>query len=217
MADVASSRLGVGAEDRVAAHVPLVRGWNPLRQRRRQRVENRVEHGRQRQAPAADRRGTLGAEQFPGRKNDFQGAERTFVDFPMRRGQRFKGDPGDSHTAGRSAIDEARHLIGDCGKVDDQLVAPDFDFDLDRDGLVHDPAVVVEKRRRFVNAVRYRAHGFAHKLVGLLPDRFDGFEKNFAAVLAADLIESLLAGAAASDLRAQITERRFRKADIVLN
>ena len=55
LADVAPAGFRVIAEDRVAAHIALVRSRNPFaRQRRRKRTENRVEYGRQRQAPPTD-------------------------------------------------------------------------------------------------------------------------------------------------------------------
>src|SRR6266850_2315048 len=54
LADVAPAGFRVIAEDRIAAHVAFVRGRHSFRQRRRERPENRVEYGRQRQAPPTD-------------------------------------------------------------------------------------------------------------------------------------------------------------------
>src|SRR6266542_1013993 len=135
----------------------------------------------------------------------------------MWRRQRFEGNPCRGHPAGRSTVNKARYLIGNLGKVDGQLVTVHFDFDLDRYRLGQVSTIVVKERRGFINSVRYRAHGLAHELVGLMPDCLDRFQENFAAIFAADLLEPLFTRAAACDLRAEISEGRFRKPDVVLD
>src|SRR5262245_44804610 len=81
LADIASSSFRVRPENRVATHVAFVGGGDARRQHRRKRAEDRVEHGRQRQAPAADGRGTPCAEQFSRRQDHLERAERTFIYF----------------------------------------------------------------------------------------------------------------------------------------
>jgi hypothetical protein len=99
-------------------------------------------------------------------------------------------------------------------KIDGQFVAPHATFRRYR-------LAKSGRRRRETTTLRTRhrdrAYRLAHQLVGLIPDGLDRFEKNSAAILAANLFEPLFAGAAASDLRAQIAERRLRKANIVLD
>src|SRR5690349_11177968 len=64
LANVTPARFRIDPEDRITAHVALMRRWNPVRQHGRERAENRVEHCRQRQTPTADRRRPYGAQDF---------------------------------------------------------------------------------------------------------------------------------------------------------
>src|SRR5262249_17136119 len=76
---------------------------------------------------------------------------------------------------------------------------------------------IMEKQSRWLDPGGNPTTAFAHEFVGLLPDVFHGFWKHRAAVLAAKLFEPLFSGAAASDLRAKITQRGFREANIVFD
>ena len=67
------------AADRAAAHVALVRGRDALGQRRRQRLEDGVDHGRQRDAPEPERRRPSGVEDLALGQDQLERPEAAFV------------------------------------------------------------------------------------------------------------------------------------------
>ena len=67
-----AAAVGPRAVERAAAHIALVRRRNDVRQRRRQRLEDRVDHGRQRDAPQAERGRRPGADHRAFGKHDIE-------------------------------------------------------------------------------------------------------------------------------------------------
>src|SRR5204863_8866660 len=106
------------AEERAAAHVALVRRRDEMRHRRRERLENGVDHGRQREAPASQRRGRPGAQYGALRQDHLERAETAFVHVKLGRAERLERDARRRNAARTAGIERTWHLRMHLAEVD---------------------------------------------------------------------------------------------------
>ena len=141
--------------------------------RRRQRLEDGVDHGRQRNAPEAERRRPFRIQDLALGQDQLERAEAAFVHRRLRLRQVLERDARRREPAGIAGIDRARHLIVDLGEIDHHPLAGDHHLDLDAQLHVEAAAVIVEKALRLVAAVGNLRDEGAHLAVGRVPDRRD--------------------------------------------
>ena len=116
----------VDAVERRRQQVGVVAGDDAVRDRRRQRLEDRVHDGHRIGHPPAHRRRPHRADDAAGRHDGLEAAERAVVDRIVgRRGQALVGDLRAGVAGGDAGIVEAAHLLRHLAEVDRHLVALD--------------------------------------------------------------------------------------------
>jgi hypothetical protein len=158
------------AVERAAAHVALVRRRDLVRQRGRQRLQDRVDHGRQRDAPQAERRGRPRAQHGALGQDHVEGAKASLVDVKIGRGETLEGNARGRDAAGAAGIDRALRLRIHLGEVDGKPRALDLDAHLDAQRLVEIAPVIVEQTFRDIDAVTDALDHLAHRTIRLIPD-----------------------------------------------
>ena len=119
---------GVDAVERRRQEVGVMAGDHAAGNRRRQRLEDRVDDGHRIGHPPAHRRRPHRADHAARRHDDLEAAERAVVDrIVRRRGEALVGDLRAGVAGGDAGIVEAAHLLRDLGQVDGHLVALDDD------------------------------------------------------------------------------------------
>ena len=194
----------------------MVAGDDAIRDRRRQRLEHRVDDRHRIGHPPAHRRRARGAHDAAGRHDHLEAAERAVVDRIVgRRGQALVGDLRAGVAGGDAGIVEAAHLLRHVGEVDRHLVALHHDAHLDRHRLADLDAVVVHVGLRLVDAVRDGARARARHRLGVVHDGRDRAEHRVAAVALDQLQEAPLAGLHRRDLRAQVAHGAGRQPHVL--
>ena len=187
---------------------------NTVRHRLGQRHHDRVHDGRHDGAPARHGCRKFGHHDVAFRNDDLERAERTLVDRVERTRERLVGDT----RAGIGArIDSSLALGRAAGQVDCHVAALDRDLDADRDFLVADQAVVIDRSLGFVDTVGKLHHHVTALLLGLVEDLRNGGEDRVLAVLVEQLVHAARGKATGGHLRFHIAERRLRKPNVVLD
>ncbi len=181
----------------------------------RQRLQDGVDHGRQRDAPQPERRRRLGAEHGALRQHHFERAEAALVDVEIGRGQRLERDARAGDAAAAAGIERARHLRVHLGEIDRHLRAAHAHLDLDAQRLVERAAVVVEEAFGLVVAVGNLLDHGARRRFGLVPHLGDAGLDRLAAVARDQFGVAPRAELAGRDLRAHVAQRRVRIAGVV--
>src|SRR6185312_11188346 len=214
LGDEAPLGLGIDAEenDRAAAHHAVMRRRNLVRHGGRERGDHDIDDGRQDSAPARHRRGIARHHDVALGQDDVECAERALIHGRHGLRQRLVGDAG----AGEGArVESALSLARASREVDRHLAALDRDLGVDVDPLQPLGCFVVEEGARLVNAV---GHALDHRpalRLSLVENLRDAMEHRRFAVALEELVDAPQREAAGGDLRAQIAERAFRKADVV--
>jgi hypothetical protein len=137
-------------------------GNDAIGQRRRQRLEDRVDDGHRKRHPHPHRRRLLRADDTAGRQYNVERAELSVIDRQIeRRCQTFECNLAAGAARGLARIVEARDLLRHVRQIDLHAVAGDLDLDADRNALAECNAVVVHIGLRLIDAVGHLQHALA--------------------------------------------------------
>ena len=203
--------------ERAAAHVALVSGGYDMGKRRRERLQDGVDGGGQRDAPQANGRARLGADDGALGDDHIQRAETAVMHVKLWRGDRFEGDARGGDAARLAGVERRVGLRIHLREIHRHGGALDGDGGLDLDRLVEIAAIVVHGAFGHIDPIGNLLDDAAHLHVRLIPDAVDAGFHHGAAVARHQFAIATRAQLAGRDLRAHVAKARVGEAHVVVD
>ena len=211
-------RFRMDAAGAVGAEGGVVPARNAVRQYRRHRRDDGVDHRREHGRILAHRRIGRGAEELALRKDHFHRCESALIGGFVRGEQVLERDARAGFTAAVVArVVGAAQLLAYAGVIDGELAIGNVHLDVDRDALADVHAIVVKEAAHLVGAFGDRTNRGARGLLRARPDGVDRAKQHRRAMAFEQFLEQLPALDAAGQLRGNVTEQHFRQPRIVLD
>ena len=216
--DIEAVVLRPPSVDAADAEIGVMAGDHLFRQRRGERLEDRIDDRHRIGHPHSHRRGLHRADHAARRQHDIECAELPLVDRQVeRRGQALERHLRAGIARGDAGVVETRDLFRHAGEVDRHAVAGYGDLHADRHALADVDAVVVHERFGLIDAIGHGADPLARHRLALVHDGFDAVQDLVAAVFADHVHEAPLASFHRRELGAEIAHGPLGQTDVHLD